>query len=121
MATLNAAATLEQASDFATDYANSTLVIKDGATTLATHTVTSFAPTNTGSNGTATATIASSGEATIAASGTADSATLTSSVGGRIITLTVGTSATDLVLSTLTYVSGETSTVSSLVVTFPAA
>jgi len=123
MATLNAAATLEQAGDFATDYANSTLVIKAGATVLATHTVTSFAATNTGSNGTATATIAAAGAATIAASGTADSATLTSNVGGRIITLTVGLggSGADLILSTTTYVSGETSTVSSLVVTFPAA
>lgn len=120
MATLNAPATLEQATDFSTNYAASTLVILDGATTLATHTVTSFAATNTGSNGTATATIAASGAATIAATGTADGAELRS--GTEIIVLSVGVAASgaDLILTTLTYVTGETSTVNSLVVTLPA-
>jgi hypothetical protein len=119
MATLNAAATLEQASDFGTDYATATLLILDGATTLASHSTTSWAASNSGANGLATATLANAGAETILADGTADSATLTA--GGKTITLTVGLSGSDLNLSTLTYVTGETSTVSSLVTTFPAA
>lgn len=115
---LNAAFTLEQANDFASDMASSTLTILDGATTLATHTIPSFAASNSGAAGVATA--AAIADETIAASGTADGATLTSSTGGRTITLTVGTSGADLNLSTLTYVSGETSSISSFVVNFPA-
>lgn len=119
MATLNAAATLEQASDFATDYATATLLILSGATTLASHSTTSWTPSNSGANALATATLANAGAETILADGTADGATLTA--GGKTITLTVGLSGADLNLSTLTYITGETSTVSSLVFTFPAA
>lgn len=116
MATGNAAATLDRASDWGGSFASSTLTILDGVTTLATHTVPSFTPSNSGNDGLATA--AAIANATIAASGTADGATLTE--GTKTYTLTVGTSGADLNLSTLTYVSGETSSISSLVVTFPA-
>lgn len=118
MATLNAPVTLEQATDFAADYATAILLIKAGATTLASHSTTSWTPSNSGANGLATAVLANAGAETILASGTADSATLTA--GTKTITLTVGVGSGDLSLSTLTYVAGETSTVTSLVVTFPA-
>jgi hypothetical protein len=116
MATGNAAATLERATDWSTDFASATLVILDGATPLATHTVPSFTPSNSGADGLATA--AAIANDTIDASGTADSATLTAA--GKVYTLTVGLSGADLNLSTLTYVIGETSSITSLVVTFPA-
>jgi hypothetical protein len=119
MATLNAAATLEQATDFGADYATATILILDGATTLASHSTTSWTPTNSGANGVATAVLANAGAETILADGTANSATITAA--GKTITLSVGLSGSDLNLSTLTYVTGETSTISSLVVTFPAA
>lgn len=117
MPTLNAAATLEQATDFAADYASSTLTILAGATTLATHTVTSWTPSNNGAAGRATA--GAIADATIANSGTANSATLTS--GTRTITLSVGVagSGADLILSTTNYIAGETSSVQSLVANFP--
>ena len=120
MATLNAAATLEQATDHASDYATATILILDGATTLASHSTISWTPTNSGANGVATAVLANAGAETILADGTANSATITAA--GKTITLTVGLvgSGADLELSTLTYVTGETSTISSLVVTFPA-
>ena len=116
MPTLNAAATLKQADDFDTDYTGATLTILDGATVLATHSIASWTTANSGSNGVATA--GAIADATIANSGTADGATMTAT--GKTWTLTVGTSGAEVNLSTLTYVSGETSSVSSAVVTFPA-
>ena len=114
---LNAAFTLKQANDFSTDFAGATLNILDGATVLASHTVPSWAASNNGAAGRATA--AAISDVTIGnGGGTADGATLTS--GGRTITLSVGLSGADLNLSTLTYVDGETSAISSLVVNFPA-
>ena len=118
MATLNAAATLEQATDFGTDYATATLLIKAGATTLASHSTTSWTPTNSGANGVATAVLANFGVETILASGTADSATLTA--GTKTITLTVGLSDANLILTKLVFVEGEESTVQNLAVTFKA-
>ena len=116
MATANAAATLERADDFAADYNTATLTIKAGATTLATHTLAGFTTSNSGSNGVATANAIA--DATIAANGTADSAELTAA--GKTYTLTLGTSGTDVIVSTTNYISGETSSVNSFVVTFPA-
>ena len=122
MTVLNAAATLQIAGNFGTDYATSTIDVLAGTNVLATHSTTSWAATNTGNNGTATAVIANSGAATITGAGiqTATSATITD--GTEIITLTVGLSGSgaNLILNTLTYINGETSTISSLVVTVPA-
>jgi hypothetical protein len=56
--------------------------------------------------------------ATIAATGTATSATLTLS--GRTLTLSIGTSGTEVVVPTLSYVSGGTSSITSLTITYPA-
>lgn len=113
MATADTTARNSRASDFATDYATATLTIKSGATTLATHTLTGF-----GAPATGVITANAIADATIAADGTADSATISDTAG--TYTLTVGTSGADLNLSTLTYISGETSSITSLNVTFPA-
>jgi len=113
MATGDTTARNSRASDFASDYSTATLTILDGATTLATHTLAGF-----GAPATGVITASAIADATIAASGTADSATISDTAG--TYTLTVGTSGADLNLSTLTYVSGETSSISSLTVTFPA-
>jgi len=113
MATGDTTARNSRASDFAADYGTATLTILAGATTLATHTLAGFgAP----SNGVITANAIA--DATIAASGTADSATLSDTAG--TYTLTLGTSGTDVVVSTTNYISGETSTINSMTVTFPA-
>ena len=48
MATANAAATLERANDFKADYDGAILLILDGATTLASHTLTAFTTANSG-------------------------------------------------------------------------
>jgi len=113
MATGDTTARNSRASDFASDYGTATLTILDGVTTLATHTLAGF-----GAPATGVITASAIADATIAANGTADSATISDAAG--TYTLTVGTSGADLNLSTLTYVSGETSTISSLSVTFPA-
>ena len=117
MPTLNAATTLEQAQDFATNWAAADIVILNGATVLVTHSVTSWNAANSGSDGTATAVVASAGAATITGTGTqtADGAELRS--GTEVIVLAVGT---DITLTTTTFINGETSTVTSLVITFPA-
>ena len=69
MTVLNAAATLQIAGNFGTDYATSTIDVLAGTNVLATHSTTSWAATNTGNNGTATAVIANSGAATITGAG----------------------------------------------------
>jgi hypothetical protein len=116
MPDLNAAATLKQADDFKADYATATITIYDGATELATHTLADFVTSNSGANALATANAIAND--TIDADGTADSAKIIA--GTKEWTLTVGTSGTEVVLSTLTYVTGETSSISSCVITFPA-
>lgn len=110
MATADTTARNSRASDFAADYGTATLTILAGATTLATHTLAGFgAP----SNGVITANAIAT--ATIANSGTATGATLSAAAG--TYTLAIGT---DITLSTTNYIAGETSTVNSLTVTFPA-
>jgi hypothetical protein len=121
MATANAAATLERADDFAADYTTATLTILDGATTLAAHTLAGFTTSNSGADGVATANAIA--DVTIAADGTADGAVLAVDYGlgtEKSYTLTLGTSGTDVIVSTTNYISGETSSINSFVVTFPA-
>lgn len=113
MATANAAATLERANDWSTDFTTASMIIKDGAVTLATHTLAGFVTSNSGSDGVSTANAIA--DATIAADGTADTAEITA--GTKTYTLVVGV---DITLSTTTYITGETSSINSLVVTFPA-
>lgn len=115
MATADTTARNSRASDFSTDYSTASLVIKAGATTLATHTLTGFGAPSVG-----VITASAIADATIAATATADTATLTDTAG--TYTLTVGTvsSGADVEISTLTFITGETSSVTSLTVTFPA-
>lgn len=113
MATGDTTARNSRASDFASDYGTATLTILAGATTLATHTLAGFGAPSSG-----VITANAIADATIAASGTADSATLSDAAG--TYTLTLGTIGTDVVVSTTNYISGETSSINSLVVTFPA-
>lgn len=118
MAQANAAATLERAGDWSADFAAATLDILAGANVLASHTLAGFVTSNNALDGLATANAISNETITGAGTQTATSATITS--GTRVYTLTVGIagSGADLILSTLTYINGETSSIDSLVVTF---
>ncbi|MEC9061511.1 MAG: hypothetical protein VYC55_07880 [Pseudomonadota bacterium] len=111
MATPNAAELNALANDLATRYADATLEIRAGATVLATHTLAGF---GAASGGTVTANAIA--DATIAATGIADNAKLID--GATEYDLTLGTSGTDVVVSTTNYISGETSSVNSLAITF---
>lgn len=113
MATGDTTARNSRASDFAADYGTATLTILEGATPLATHTLAGFGAPSSG-----VITANAIADATIAASGTADGATLSDAAG--TYTLTLGTSGTDVVVSTTNYISGETSSINSFSVTFPA-
>lgn len=117
MPTLSATATLEQADDFNTDYSGGNVIVRDGATVLATHPITSFTTENSGANATATAVFPSGGVVTASATGTADNCTLEDSLGIKVITLTIGS---DITINPLTFTSGQDSTINSLVITFPA-
>ena len=115
MSTGDTTAINSRAAAFSTDYSAATLVIKAGATTLATHTLAGF-----GAPATGVITASAIADATIADNGTADSATLSDAAGSY--TLTVGTSGSgaDVIISTLTFIAAETSSVTALTVTFPA-
>lgn len=114
MPSLNSTARNYMADSVGTGFGTATLTILAGATTLATHTLTGF---GAAVNGVITANAIAS--ANIAASGTANSATLTQS--GRTLTLSVGTSGTEVVVSSTSYVAGGASSVTSLTITYPAA
>ena len=90
-----------------------TLQIRAGATVLASHTLAGFGAAASG-----VVTANAIANATIAASGTATTAVL--SEAGRELTLTVGTSNAEVILSSLSYVAGGTSTINSLAITYPA-
>lgn len=111
MATPNTAELNALATDLAARYADATLQIRAGSTVLATHTLAGF---GAASNGTVTAN-AIAGD-TIDVTGTADNANLID--GSTEYALTLGTSGTDVIVSTTNYISGETSSVNSLSITF---
>lgn len=113
MPSLNTAARnfmVEAAADIAP---TGTLQILAGATVLASHTL---ADSGAASSGVVTANAIA--DAAIAASGTATSATLSQS--GRVLTLSIGTSGAEVIVPTLSYVSGGTSEITSLTITYPA-
>jgi hypothetical protein len=115
MSTANTAAQNKRANDWAVDFAAATLTILVGATVVATHTLTGFGAGAVA--GVLTAAIPAN--ATIGAGGgTATAAKLTS--GALVYDLTLGTSGTDVVVSTTNYIDGQTSSITSLTVTFPA-
>lgn len=125
MPSLNTSSTNSQADNIGTDFTTATLVIYDGTppasanaalsgnTALVTHTLTGFGAAAAGvitANAVATETIAATGTATFAR------LELTT----KIMQVTVGTGGQELVLSSTSYVSGEDSTVNSLIITQPA-
>ncbi len=120
MAEANAAATLERANDWVADFATQTVTIRAGANVLAVHTLTGFVTSNNALDALATANAIS--DETITGAGTQTATNATISDGTRTYTLTVGVagSGADLILSTLTYINGETSSVNSLVARFRA-
>lgn len=118
MATANTAERNARANDWATRYAGAVLQIRAGTTVLASHTLAGFGAAASGSvtaNAIADATIGNGG-------GTADNAKLID--GSNEYDLTLGTSGDtptpDVIVSTTNYIDGETSSINSLVVTFPA-
>ena len=115
MATADTTARNSRASDFASDYATATLTILDGATTLATHTLAGF-----GAPATGVITASAIASETIAASGTADSATLSDTAGTYTLTVSGTGGGGDVEIDDLDFVSGGTSNITSLTVTFPA-
>lgn len=113
MSTANAAATLEQANGFSTDYALADIIIKAGATVLATYPLSGFVASNSGNNGLATANAITAQNN--AGTGTADTALL--KAGAKEFSLTIGV---DITISDTAFISGVSSSVSGLTVTFPA-
>lgn len=113
MATPNTAELNARATDWATRYADATLQIRAGATVLATHTLAGFGAASGGS-----VTASAISDATIAADGTADNAKIID--GSTEYDLTLGTSGADVVVSTTNYISGQTSSINSMTVSFTA-
>lgn len=120
MAQANAAATLARADDWVADFAAGTLTILAGANTLAAHTLTGFATSNDTLDALATANAIA--DETITGAGTQTATSATISDGTKTYTLTVGISGSgaDLILTTLTYINGETSSINSMIVRFKA-
>ena len=114
MATANAAATLERANDFASDYGTATLTIGDGTTTAVAVTFTALSTSNNGNDGLAQ--IGSPIAETIANTvNPVDTVTLTAA--GKTYNLVIGT---DITISNTNFIAGETFTLNSFAVTFPA-
>lgn len=111
MGTPNTAARNEAANDFAADYGTATLTLFVGATAVAVHTLAGFGAAASG-----VITANAIADATFTGGGTIDGCKLVA--GGLEYDLTVGTSGTDVVISTLTAVENGTSSVSSMQVTF---
>lgn len=113
MPSLNTTARNTAAGLLAGTYASGTLVIYAGGTTLVTHTIAGF-----GSPASGVVTANAIANATVAATGTATSAKMIA--GSNEVTLSVGTSGAEVNMSTLSLVSGGTSTITSLTLTMPA-
>lgn len=126
MPSLNTATVNAQADNIGTDFATAVLTIYSGTppanantalsgnTALAAHTLTGF---GAASAGVITANAIS--DDTIDASGTATFARLVA--GGLVMQLTLATSAAEVIVDSTTYTSGGTSSITSLVITQPAA
>ena len=113
MPSLNATARNTASGLLAGTYASGTLVIYAGLTVLVTHNLAGF-----GAPASGVTTANAIADATVAATGTATSAKLIS--GSNELTLTVGTSGTEVVMSNTSLVAGGTSSITSLTLTMPA-
>lgn len=118
MAEANAPATLARADDWVADFATQTLTVLAGANTLVVHTLTGFVTSN--DNLDALAVANSIADEVITGAGTQTATSATISDGTKTYKLTVGISGSgaDLILSTLTYINGETSSINSLTAKF---
>ena len=120
---LNTASQNSQVDKLASDHAASTLVIYAGAvpstandaagTALATHTIAGFAAASSGSR-----TANAIANATMAATGTATYARISN--GTQTVQLTLGTSAAEVIVSSLSYTAGNTSQITALTLSQPA-
>jgi hypothetical protein len=115
MSTGDTTARNSRASDFSADYTTASLLIKVGATTVATHTLAGF-----GAPATGVITADPIADETYSAGGTISSAELTDAAGTYTLTVGIAASGADVIFDTLTSVLGGTSKVNSLAVTFPA-
>ncbi len=115
MATADITARNSRASAFAADYATASLILKDGTTTLATHTLAGFGAPSSGS-----ITSNAIADVTIDADGTCDSAEITDTAGTYTLTVGIADSGANVIVDTLTFKQGGNSSVNSFVVNFPA-
>jgi len=113
MPSLNTAARNHMADAIVSGWSTATLDILVGATAVATHTLTGLI--NSGGVITASPIAAS---AITNGGGSPTSATLTQA--GRTITLSIGTSGTEVIVSSLNYAPGGESSINSLTITYPA-
>jgi hypothetical protein len=124
MPSLNTSCTNSQADNIGTDFTTATLIIYDGTppananaalagnTALVTHTLTGW-----GASAAGVITANTIATETIAATGTASFARLVLTT--KTMQVTVGIGAQELVVSSVSYVSGEDSTINSLTITQP--
>lgn len=115
MATGDTTARNSRADAFATDFATASLIIKDGATTLATHTLAGFGAAVIG-----VITANAIADVTAVASGTADSVELTDTAGTYTLTVGLVGSGADVEIDDLNFVSGGNSQINSMSINFPA-
>ena len=115
MSTGDTTARNSRASDFSADYTTATLTLLSGATALAVHTLAGF-----GAPATGVITANAIADATILDTLTCDGATLADAAGSYALTVGLVGSGADVEISSLTFIAGETSSVNSLTVTFPA-
>jgi hypothetical protein len=113
MPSLNAAARNSMATAAGTLCGSGTLQILAGATVLASHTMAGFGAPSTG-----VITANAIASETIAATGTADGAKIIN--GSQEVTLSLGLSGAEVIVSSTSYVSGGTSSVTSVTITYPA-
>lgn len=115
MATADTTARNSRAADFASDYDTAKLTILDGATTLVEHTLAGFGAPSAG-----VITASAISDENIIADGTADGATLSDTAGTYTLTVGLTGSGADVEVNTLTYITGQPSSLNSLAITFPA-
>ena len=112
MPTLNATARSFMATAAGNLCGTGTLQILAGGTVLATHTMAGFSESG------GVVTLSAIADATNAATGTATAARITN--GSNQVDLTIGTSGAEVIVPSLSYVAGGTSTINSVTITYPA-
>ena len=116
----NAAATLERANDYASDYENATIAFGDGTTTAVVHTITGLAGSNSGNNGVVQTPNLPDVETIVETVNPVTECVITA--GGKTETLSVGLSGSgaDVIVSSTNFIAGQPSTITNFAVNFPA-